>query len=124
MIPVSSCGTAVAGTVALDGECTSVGIFDVNECTGSAYCGGGDAYACTRTCVRYRENNETCDLTTRCALDLTCRNDVCVPDIEAGVDEPCEGPDAPSCASELYCDGASSSAATRISPITACLLVT
>ncbi len=111
LVPITACGTAVVGTVELGGDCSSYGLFDVNECVGSAYCGGDDTSACMQTCVAYREENETCTLTERCAPDLSCRNDICVPDTEAAEGEACEGPDATPCASELYCEGASSTAA-------------
>jgi hypothetical protein len=116
LIPTAACGNAVVGTVALGGDCASYGLFDLNECAGSAYCGGGDSSACLQTCVAFREENEACELTVRCAPGLTCLNDVCVPNVDAGEGEPCDGPDAPECATNFYCDGASTTEAGACQP--------
>lgn len=107
--PATSCGKAAVGAVALGDDCTSVGLFDINECDATAYCASTQSFGCVQVCTAFLQENAACDDSIRCAPGLKCsgKPSTCVPIVKAEVDEPCAGPEGLSCQTGLYCEGSS-----------------
>lgn len=90
------CEEAIAGYVALDGECSISA-----DCEGTLYC-RRDGESCPGRCTRRAARSEACSASTDCDNGLLCRNSLCTPAPIEG--DPCSTHMA-WCAPGLVCQG-------------------
>jgi hypothetical protein len=102
-----TCGTGLAPAVPLGGACRSYQLIDsFEECSDGNFCSHQPTTSCFGTCRAYLTNGDACERSgpDRCPKGDVCFNGVCT--TLAGLDEACGGPDLPGCASDFYCQGA------------------